>query len=173
MPRATNPLKWQGAEALTALGLCQFKFDGEPVFYRSQSEIVPVFIFRPKLKWGIVNTQGYVGLSFSNIDGFAKSLGKAGGWPSFMIHTANFPGDLWRYVYPDEADHGAFEDWAGSIDRCLRKYPTSAKEMAMQLREGRLGGYRGSCPTAWCSCDGSAIVISGEPGFVRLPCRAG
>jgi hypothetical protein len=36
-----------------------------------------------------------------------------------------------------------------------------------------IGLRQGSCPTAWCSCDGVAIVISGEPGLVRLPCRAG
>jgi len=146
MPKATNPLKWQGCEALIALGLCQFKLPsklgGAPVFYRGQSDIVPFFVFTPYLKWGAVNTAGHLGLSFTDIDRFAKSLGKGGELPSFMIHTANYPGNLSRYINPADAERGAFKDWAASMDFFLKSYPTSAVELANQLQEGRLGGFR-------------------------------
>ena len=150
----TNPLKWQGVDALTALGLCQFKLPGRlggaPVFYLGGGEISPFFVFTPHLKWGAVNTAGLLGLSFKDIDAFVSSSGKGGTLPSFMMHTANFPGDLSRYIDPDEAEHGAFHEWASAIIDCLRRYPTSAEELAIQLREGRLGGFRADQQfTAW------------------------
>jgi hypothetical protein len=140
-----NPLKWRGVEALSALDLFRFKLPVKlgrsPVFFSAYSEITPFFIFTPRLKWQAVNTSGYLGLSFSGIDDFVNSAGKIDTCPPVMIHTANFPGELARYISPDEAEGGAFVEWAASINTCLRLYPTSSAEMDAQVRGGRLGGF--------------------------------
>lgn len=140
-----NPLKWRGIEALSELGLFRFKLPGKlgrsPVFFNAQMEITPYFLFTPHLKWGAVNTSGYLGLSFSGIDDFVNSAGKIDTCPPFMIHTANFPGHLARYISTDQAEGGAFVEWAALINTCLRLYPTSSAEMALQVRDGRLGGF--------------------------------
>lgn len=140
-----NPLKWQGVEALTELGLFKFKLPGKlgraPVFFSANVEITPFFVFTPHLKWGAVSTSGLLGLSFSGIGDFVNSSGKITTPPPFLIHTANFPGDLARYISPEEAEGGAFSEWAALISDCLRRYPTSSEEMDAQVRSGRLGGF--------------------------------
>lgn len=145
MAKATNPLKWQGMEALTELGLSKFKLPGKlggcPVFYSARFEITPFFVFTPYLKFGAVNVSGLLGLSFAGIDDFVNSAGKNLAAPPFAIHTANFPGDLAPYIFPEAVDEGAFQGWAARIDASVRSYPTSAAEMAAQLREGRLGRF--------------------------------
>jgi hypothetical protein len=145
MTKVKNPLKWRGVEALTGLGLSQFKLPGKlggvPVFFSARFEITPFFLFTPHLKFGAVSVSGLLGLSFAGIDDFVNSVGKNLDAPPFLIHTANFPGDLAPYIFPEAADQGAFEDWAALIEACVRNYPTSAEEMAAQVRGGRLGGF--------------------------------
>jgi len=140
-----NPLKWQGVEALRELDLFRFKLPSKlgrlPVFFIAHLEITPFFVFTPHLKWGAVSTSGRLGLSSSGIDDFVNSAGKIDTLPPFMIHTANFPGHLARYISPDEAERGAFIEWAALINTCLHRYPTSSDEMAAQVRVGRLGGF--------------------------------
>lgn len=139
-----NPLKWRGAEALIAIGLDHFKLPGKwgrsPVFHIGRGEIMPFLVFTPQMKWGGVYTSGLLGLSFAGIGDYVNSNGKVAVSAPFSIHVANFPG-LTRHVTPEAAEEGAFEQWATELDRCLRAYPTSAQEMAIQLREGRLGAF--------------------------------
>lgn len=141
----TNPLKWRGVDALSAVGLSHFKLPGKlgrsPVFFIAQHQITAFFIFTPHLKWGAVNTAGLLGLSFAGIDDCVNSAGKIATPPPFLIHTANFPGNLARYVDPGEQEDRAFADWAALIHDCLRSYPTSSEEMAAQMHGGRLGSF--------------------------------
>jgi hypothetical protein len=145
MAKAHNPLKWQGIDALSGRGLNMLKLPGKlgglPLFYATQLEITPFFIFTPHLKFGAVNVSGLLGLSFAGVDDFVNSSGKNLNLPAFRIYTANFPGDLAPYIFPEAADEGAFEDWATKIDVCVRSYPTSAEELKAQVRDGRLGGF--------------------------------
>lgn len=141
----SNPLKWKGVDALAAQGLSQFKLPGKlggsPVFFYAQLEITPFFVFTPHLKWGAVSTAGLLGLSFAGIDDFVNSRGKVASPPPFLIHTANFPRDLYRYISPEEEEGGAFGEWATLISDSLRHYPASSEEMALQVQGGRLGRY--------------------------------
>lgn len=145
MAKTDNPLKWQGVESLSKLGLGKFKLPGKlgssPLFYASRTEITPFFIFTPFLKFGAVNVAGLLGLSFAGVDDFVDSSGKNLNLPAFRILTLNFPGDLAPFIAPEEAVDGAFDAWAAKIDECLRSYPTSVEALAAQLRDGRLGKF--------------------------------
>lgn len=145
MAKTDNPLKWQGVEALSELGLGTFKLPGKlgssPLFYASRTEITPFFIFTPFLKFGAVSVAGLLGLSFAGVDDFVNSSGKNLNLPAFRIYTANFPDDLAPFIFPEAAAEGAFEAWAARIDACLRSYPTSVEELAAQLKDGRLGRF--------------------------------
>jgi hypothetical protein len=140
-----HPLKQMGVEALTAAGLSSFRLPsrlgGFSIFSPLSGEIAPFFLFTPHLKWGAIYTGGGLGLRIAGVDDFVIDRDHHEG-PSFSIHTANFPGDLARYITPEEAAQGALTAWAREMYDCLRQYPMSVEDLRAQLQSGRIGPYR-------------------------------